>query len=370
MPTQSARLATPDHFTGCLLGGAVGDALGAALELLSHEQIHERFGPLGISEYAQMYGRLGAFTDDTQMSLFTAEGLLRGYVRLRHRGITTYSGVTANAYLRWLRSQGETPSCEFGAREESGGWLIGHADLHQRRGPGDTCLSALRAMSSLGAPAQNSSKGCGGVMRMAPVGLFAARASGGARECFDLGCELAALTHGHPTGYLTAGAFAVLILGLITGNTLPQSLHLAKDLLSGRPDHQETLQALERAERLSEHTLPPPQAIAQLGQGWVAEEALAIAVYCALVAKDFRHGVCLAVNHGGDSDSTGAITGNLLGAQLGSAAIPRSWLEPLELREVIEEIARDLFDFSTWEIGEWSQNPEQDRQIWAKYPGF
>ena len=88
------------------------------------------------------------------------------------------------------------------------------------------------------------------------------------------------------------------------------------------------------------------------------------------MAKDFRHGVCLAVNHGGDSDSTGAITGNLLGAQLGSAAIPRSWLEPLELREVIEEIARDLFDFSTWEIGEWSQNPEQDRQIWAKYPGF
>ena len=371
MPTRSVNAASPDHFTGCLLGGAVGDALGAAVELLSQEQIRDRFGAQGISEFAEMYGRLGAITDDTQMSLFTAEGLLRGYVRLRHRGITTYSGVTANAYQRWLRTQGETAGCELGARDESGGWLIGHRQLHQRRGPGDTCLSALQAMSSLGDPATNNSKGCGGVMRMAPVGLFAARASGGgAKGCFDLGCELAALTHGHPTGFLAAGAFAVLILGLITGNTLPQSLQLAKDLLSARPDHQETLQALERAERLSKHAVQPPQAIAQLGQGWVAEEALAIAVYSALVAQDFRHGVCLAVNHSGDSDSTGAITGNLLGAQLGRAAIPGSWLEPLELRGVIEEIACDLFEFPTWEIGEYSQNPEQDRQVWAKYPGF
>lgn len=76
------------------------------------------------------------------------------------------------------------------------------------------------------------------------------------------------------------------------------------------------------------------------------------------------------MNRSGDSDSTGAIAGNLLGAQLGSTPIPVSWLESLELHAVIEEIARDLWEFPTWQIGEYSENPEQDRQIWAKYPGF
>jgi len=71
----------------------------------------------------------------------------------------------------------------------------------------------------------------------------------------------------------------------------------------------------------------------RLGEGWLAEEALAIAVYCALVAEDFAHGVKLAVNHSGDSDSTRAMTGNILDALVGAAGIPQGWLERLELRD-------------------------------------
>jgi len=82
----------------------------------------------------------------------------------------------------------------------------------------------------------------------------------------------------------------------------------------------------------------------RLGQGWVAEEALAVAVYCALTAADFRSGVLLAVNHGGDSDSTGAICGNLLGASLGAGAIDPGLLDGLEGRETITQIADDLHD--------------------------
>jgi hypothetical protein len=78
----------------------------------------------------------------------------------------------------------------------------------------------------------------------------------------------------------------------------------------------------------------------------------------------------MAVNHDGDSDSTGAITGNLLGAMLGMKAIQKTWLEPLELRDTIAEIAGDLFTFTDWEIGEFSQNREVSQQIWKKYPGF
>jgi ADP-ribosylglycohydrolase len=83
--------------------------------------------------------------------------------------------------------------------------------------------------------------------------------------------------------------------------------------------------------------------VERLGEGWVAEEALAIALYCALTADgSFERGVLAAANHSGDSDSTAAIAGNLLGALLGRGAIPERWLEPLEVREVVERLAGEL----------------------------
>ena len=87
------------------------------------------------------------------------------------------------------------------------------------------------------------------------------------------------------------------------------------------------------------------------------------------MARNFRHGVTLAVNHDGDSDSTGAIAGNLLGAMHGAKAIPASWLEPLELREVISEMAEDLFAFPDWDIGEFARDRETSERLWHKYPG-
>ena len=88
------------------------------------------------------------------------------------------------------------------------------------------------------------------------------------------------------------------------------------------------------------------------------------------MARNFKHGVILAVNHDGDSDSTGSITGNLLGAMHGVRAIPAEWLEPLELRDVITTLADDLFAFKDWEIGEFSGYSEMNQRIWQKYPGF
>ena len=75
----------------------------------------------------------------------------------------------------------------------------------------------------------------------------------------------------------------------------------------------------------------------------MAEETLAIAVYCALKHEnDFDRALIAAVNHDGDSDSTGAVTGNLLGPRLGLTGIPSKYLEHLELRSVLLELADDL----------------------------
>ena len=369
-PSESTPAVLRQRFLGCLLGGAVGDALGAPVEFMKRSEILRRFGPDGITAYAPAYGGLGTITDDTQMTLFTAEGLLRGWVRGAFRGITSYPGVVAHAYLRWLQTQGERSMCDIAFTGQNPGWLIGQGALHARRAPGNTCVLALREMTELGAPARNDSKGCGGVMRMAPVGLFAQRFAQPPQVTFDLGTELAALTHGHPTGALTAGVFAVLIQAACGGASWANALDLAKACLRAAPDYHETLVAIERAEFLAASGRAPHEAIAELGQGWVAEEALAIAIYCTLVSTDFMHGIVLAVNHDGDSDSTGAMVGNLLGAMHGVDAIPASLLAQLELREVIAELAGDLYDVPGLNVGEYSTDQELNQRILNKYPGF
>jgi ADP-ribosylglycohydrolase len=361
-------------FRGCLIGGAVGDALGAPVEFMSYDQIVREFGPEGIKDYVPAYGRLGAITDDTQMTLFTAEGMLRAYVRGCMRGLSTYEGVTDSAYQRWLLTQGEKSLNNDIFRD---GWLWKRKALHSRRAPGLTCLAAMKSKKKFGEKAINNSKGCGGVMRVAPVGMYAWSERDDqsvAEKFFDVGCNLAGLTHGHPTGKLTAGVFAVLVLKLLQGEAFDFALREIRGMLASHRDHEETTEAIVLAISLADSSIEPgPEQIAKMGQGWVAEEALAISIYCALVAKDFENGVRLAVNHSGDSDSTGAITGNLLGAMWGVDAIPKRWKKSLELATVITSMADDLLDYRSWDICEYypgnDDRGKDNKRIELRYPG-
>jgi ADP-ribosylglycohydrolase len=347
-----------DRYQGCLLGGAVGDALGAPVEFMSLGEIRARFGPGGIRDFVPSYGKLGAITDDTQMTLFTAEGLIRAHNRGREKGICHPPSVVYHAYLRWLDSQGE--HAPFPLPTMNDGWLAGIADLRSRRAPGNTCLSALRQgrMGIIEAPL-NTSKGCGGVMRVAPVGL----ARGLGNDAFKLGCELAAITHGHPSGYLAAGVFAAVIDQIIGGIRLRDAIDAATETLRQYPGHEECLRAVEQAVHLANTAAATPETVETLGQGWVAEEALAIALFCSLRAETFEDAVVLAVNHGGDSDSTGSLVGNILGASLGISAIPSSWREGVELRDTIQQVASDLFQH-------FGTAPAPADADWEKYPGW
>ena len=336
-----------ERFRGCVLGGAVGDALGAAVEFMPLYCIRQQFGPEGITDPAAAYGRVGAITDDTQMSMFTVEGILRG----THRHVaksadsnrSTWTGMhhfdpgaVRGAYLRWLSVQGYQPEL-LATFATNSGWLMGVGALHSRRAPGATCTSALMGAKGQAKHPVNDSKGCGGVMRVAPAGLVQSD------DPFAFGAGTAAITHGHPNGYLAAGALAVIVHNVARDMPLKFAVEAAVDRLATEPVHGETTRALEQAVRLAAAGDPSPETVESLGQGWVAEEALAIAVYCALVSpNDFARGVRLAVNHSGDSDSTGAIAGNILGAKLGVGAIPDHWLSVLELRAELEALAEDL----------------------------
>jgi len=373
----TTRLARPKpsparrrRWRGCMVGGAVGDALGAPVEFMSLDEIHAELGTGGVHGYQQAFGRYGAITDDTQMAMFTAEGLLRAYACGAVTGTVDVASVVGHAYLRWLHTQGESaaiaPSLD--------GWLIREKALFASRVPGVTVIDALRGRTSYGERPRNTSKGCGGAMRVAPVGLWCARLDEGmspdrvAKHALELGAETAALTHGHPTGQLAAGVVAALVALLALEVPLHDALDRASAILKRRPGHAETMAALEHARKLAAAGEPRPEFVARLGEGWAAEEALAIAVYCTLAAADFDAGVRLAVNHDGDSDSTGAIAGNLLGTLHGIEAIPTRLTNGLELVDVIAKLADDLATFPSWPIGQFQ--PATDASAWwlDRYP--
>jgi ADP-ribosyl-[dinitrogen reductase] hydrolase len=338
-----------EKYTGSLLGGAVGDALGWPVEFHDIDEIMETYGCCGIVDFVDAYGGKGAVTDDTQMTLFTAEGLLSALEDAAGDGSPTdYGAALCRAYLRWLRSQDE-----YGPEPGETGLLM-LPELHVRRAPGTTCLSALKEIcAGVAKTPVNESKGCGGVMRVAPVGLFCASLHRGkagsviAAEAFDLGCTAAAITHGHPSGYLSAGTFAALIALIANGAPLDAAVRESLTVLEGQSGSRECVMALRRALALVDTggAAAGAETIEAIGGGWVGEEALAISIYCAIKADgDFARGVRLAVNHSGDSDSTGSITGNILGALLGEGAIPKAWVEAVELRETVRAVATSLFD--------------------------
>lgn len=345
-----------DPIRGCLFGGAVGDALGYAVEFMKDTAIFRKYGKNGITEY-DLDKRTGKalISDDTQMTLFTANGLIVGDTRGCMRGIQGLPrNYVADAYQDWLYTQ--TASSHSRARRgyNQRSWLCDVPELHNRRAPGNTCLTALHEASGKGYAEDgiknpiNNSKGCGGVMRIAPLALNYKTDM----NRLDMeAAHIAAITHGHSLGYMPAAVLCHIINRIVFPGEQQLSLREivieAKEtierLFVGDKHLAELSSLIDKAIMLSQNDAADLDNIGALGQGWVAEETLAIAIYCSLkYPDDFSKGIIAAVNHSGDSDSTGAVTGNILGALLGYEAIGDKWKSNLECSDVILEIADDL----------------------------
>ncbi len=358
--------ATRSRLRGSLFAGAIGDALGAKTEFDSIDRIREIAGPAGITDLIPAYGGVGRITDDTQMTLFTLEGLIRANVRKRKGlGGTPVEQSLQMAYQRWLHTQGIAWEQARGPGDpsaEADGWLLTNRELFSRRAPGLTCFSELEAYGRTGVRAGidkpvNNSKGCGGVMRAAPVALWSDENA----EVFRLGAESAALTHGHPSGYLSSGAFAVVVHELLQGKPLLDAVSTARGELEKYEGHEEQSVALDQALALAREGAPTPEKLETLGQGNIGETALSMSVYVALTTTDANSALLAAVNHSGDSDSTGSVCGNLVGAMYGEEALRKDWLEKLELAGAIGQLADDA-------LAEFGPDAPGDDQWSVRYP--
>lgn len=329
-----------DRFRGCIVGGAAGDALGYAVEFETVEQIIQEYGRRGITRFDLTDG-VALFSDDTQMTLFTAAGLLHGL------GGDLREGVR-RSYIDWLATQVEDYPID--PEHESVSWLTDLPELFSPRDPGNTCLSALFAggKGTVEEPLNNS-RGCGGVMRAAPVGLLFAGDPDVSQKVCRLGAEIAAVTHGHELGWLPAAVLAHMVWTLASSERPDVRAALKSAEAEARRTFPDAVyldsfcDLLDRAVTLADSSTSDLEAIRALGAGWVGDEALAIAVFCAArYERDFERALIAAVNHDGDSDSTGAVAGNLLGAAMGYETLPPFFKDDLEQEDALLQVAEDL----------------------------
>ena len=330
---------------GCLIGGAAGDALGYPIEFLDLQHISVFYGRSGLQEYVVDKEKNQALiSDDTQMTLFTTEGLLMSKsVAEKSNGENKIIGYVYQAYLDWLATQGEAILFTEGFTD----LYKEHKELRDWRAPGETCLDALSSnqVGSIEQPLNNS-KGCGGLMRIAPVALV--YGDNTKINVGKLAAEISAITHGHPLGYIPSAMLAFIIQKCVfTENSLIDcvidSLSQTKQLFNGNQYIYEFEKIINKAVTLSKNQKSDTKNIAELGEGWVAEETLAIAIYCALKYRyDFSNGIIAAVNHNGDSDSTGSVTGSILGAYLGFDKIENKWKKSLEFRDLLVQKADEI----------------------------
>jgi ADP-ribosyl-[dinitrogen reductase] hydrolase len=334
-PLASAR--TPrsreEKALGVLLGGAIGDAFGYEVEFDPISRIRTRFGSSGITEPVFHEGKL-VLSDDTQMTLFTLEGLLQA---LGEEGFSVPLCIDSIrlACLDWLGTQRGSANGK--------GWLAAQPEMHARRAPGNTCMSALGAggKGSISRPINNS-KGCGGVMRVAPIGLLSKGLK--PEQTFQLAAEAAACTHGHPSGYLSAGAMAAMVRFLAEGADLRSAAEQSLAILRSYDRHEETEDSVKKALALAGQPCgDQAAAVETLGGGWVGEEALAVGLYSALCAESFVEAIRIAANHSGDSDSTASIAGQLWGAMNGLDDIPHTWVSALDVLLPLLHLTRQLF---------------------------
>ncbi|MCQ2312891.1 MAG: ADP-ribosylglycohydrolase family protein [Paludibacteraceae bacterium] len=353
-----------DKIRGSLVGGAIGDALGYPVEFLSLSSIQKKYGENGITQFSLSHNGKALISDDTQMTLFTANGLLFGVTRwfTSDSVMGDLDSYVYYAYREWFETQIGTPIEE---QRHYTCWLRKIPELNVERAPGNTCMSALSEYSQRYG-VNNNSKGCGGVMRVAPVGLMAATYFNhfGEQKGRDwtsqrvayLAGACAALTHKHPLGYISAAFHALLIYKLVLSEnpiTPSEFDHLCESSLAelpqlyAKPEEKTALEELQsivrKALSLAESKESATTVIPYIGQGWVGEETVAIALYCAKKnLNNFEQAVIDAVNHDGDSDSTGSVCGNIMGAIVGYDAIPDYYKQNVELADIIVEIADDL----------------------------
>ena len=329
-----------ERFIGCMLGLAIGDALGFPIEFMNRSEICKIYGKQGVTDFVpELYHqRIGIYSDDTQMSMAVANALLASHLD------------DLESVMRHIRRQ----FYEWTESDEN------------NRAPGQTCLDAIANMRRgvhWFSSGDSNSKGSTAVVRVAPIGLIY---HGLPARLIEVARAVSIATHGHPTALASAIVAAAAVAYLINEQPLEGMLEAlcrtlnqesgimgCRSLMAGYDPLGEQTQKLKDLEHIL--AVEPRAAFDEIGGGWVSEEAVAAALYCFLRSpNDFRTTVLTAANAGMsdlttryngrcDSDAIACIAGGLSGAYNGIAGIPKEWVKKIENSSSLSDLGRLLW---------------------------
>ncbi|MDD6572094.1 MAG: ADP-ribosylglycohydrolase family protein [Thermoflexaceae bacterium] len=345
MRKNTGEMDAKDRYIGCIIGGAIGDGMGYAVEGLSSYEITEQFSQEGITEpFPDEETGKALISDDTQMVLFTMDGMMWAYIRCNSRGIGSYeaSGVW-QSYARWYYTQTNIVLDDYILHKHEHEpvalssigvkTILEYEELYSNRNPSEESLIALESgqMGTMELPF-NEFKDASCLARVAPVGLFLHDYP---ETAFIVAARLAAITHGNPTGYLAAGTYSYILAEILNGKDLDEAVRNALFELKKYSYIDEVNDVLEYALHLSECKDDWKQCTEMIGEGDTAEDVLAMAVYCALKAENYEEAVRMAANCKGRSSSIACVCGSLAGAMAGADRIPKEWQANLELHHMM-----------------------------------
>ena len=330
------------RYQGCLLGLAVGDAMGSPIDKKCWEEICQDYGPNGLLGYDLVNG-CAEITSYTQLAAYVSNGLLLGMSRYQpeNYGKFIYAALKEWAKCQQTRMMPERTLC----------WVSRVAPMRRRLCMDTRMLDTLSrdTVGTLEHPI-NASYLPSGLTCSAVIGLFFNAGRMEPRQVGALGAETIALTSGDPETILSGAILAYSIAGIVQDGELPLKTQFTHAVEAVRaqfgdryPQIEKIAALVEKAITLTTDAELTPLVAMTILECTTAAECLAGAMYTAMIhAENFDEGMITAVNHSGRSGAVGAIAGAILGAKLGVEALPDFYLESLDAVDVLKELATDM----------------------------
>ncbi len=294
---------------GVIYGLAVGDALGRLTEFMSLSEIKSKYGDAGITELPEP----ALFTDDTQMSIAIAEALIRA----GEQNIDEIMVAVRDKFIKW------------------------HHSPENNRAPGNACLTGVANMEQGKHWSESGvagSKGCGSAMRAAPIACLYQDDS---EKLKEVAKATGICTHRHQTA--VAACIGAAYLVKLALDRVPPDKMIPELLSFTKGISEEFDEAILKVDECL-NWKDEEKALNYLGEGWIGEEAVALALYCFLRYSDnYEKVVIRGANTDGDSDSIACIGGAISGAYLGIEAIPDNWIKRIEKPDYLEDLALRLY---------------------------
>ena len=329
-------------YRGCLLGLAVGDAMGLTIDDKTWDEIRDNYGPNGLLGYDLQAQEYAQVTSYTQLAAFLCNGLLLSI----SRGKVDHLRYVKLALREWTRSQQF-----YRDPEESFCWLAKLPQFRRRQCRDARMLDNLRleAYGSMTSP-RNHNNAPGAITAAVAAGMFYNPKRLLPEQVGTLAGEMIALTHGNPETFLSGVVLSYIIAGILQEpehalvDQFQQAISVMDGQFRGRfPQAQTLAQYLREVISLALSGEESPQEGMEKLHCLDADQCLAGAMFACLSSpEDFDSAIITAVNHSGASAAVGAITGAILGAQLKEEALPDFHLESLECREALQVLAEDL----------------------------